>query len=545
MEEVVGNRIVLPMKYWLIVLALASGLFYRLGSWGVIDTSEARYAEISRKMVVSGDYLHPTYLGIEHYHKPPMTYWITSAAFHLFGVNPFAARFFLQIAFLIQILLTYKIADQLFQNSTIRLYAAGIFACLLIVFVSIRNLTTDAYLNTFLMAASYFLILFLKQTKTAALYLFSLFAALAFLTKITAVFVYLGPIILCLLWYYRENLRFSWHLFGALALGLLVSLSWFILLQIEGKEVLKYMLYDQSVVRYSSDTFNRSMPFYFYFGATALLSFPWVFLTLVRQVKRMRQSFKLDIVIVLLTACFLVPILFFSLSHSKLLLYILPAFWVLAVLSGKILDDLTPAETKIWLKFEVSYFALILVGLALAPFIESNLQTSAGFWIWLSIVIILLSIFLSLSNVPSKEKLVGSGLIFALGITLISTHFLSENETNASTGKGACDWITQNNLSDRELYLYDKLAPSFAFHLDKDVALIGKSEERELQFEQTESWKSFYFDLNIPARKQALISRLKTPSLLVARRKRVPQIEEEILSQFEHSQEIGLWTIYY
>ncbi|NND32090.1 MAG: polymyxin resistance protein ArnT, partial [Saprospiraceae bacterium] len=85
----------------LVLLLMVATLFYRLGSWGVIDSSEGRYAEISRKMVESGDYIHPTYLGIEHYHKPPMTYWITAVSYSIFGPTPFAARFFLQIAFLI------------------------------------------------------------------------------------------------------------------------------------------------------------------------------------------------------------------------------------------------------------------------------------------------------------------------------------------------------------------------------------------------------------------------------------------------------------
>jgi len=74
------------------------------GTWGLTETSEARYAQISKEMFTSGDYLHPTLLGIQHYHKPPVTYYITSLGYSIFGANETGARFFLAIALLIQLL---------------------------------------------------------------------------------------------------------------------------------------------------------------------------------------------------------------------------------------------------------------------------------------------------------------------------------------------------------------------------------------------------------------------------------------------------------
>jgi len=41
-----------------------------LGSWGLTETSESRYAQISKEMHESNDYVHPKLLEVNHYHKP-------------------------------------------------------------------------------------------------------------------------------------------------------------------------------------------------------------------------------------------------------------------------------------------------------------------------------------------------------------------------------------------------------------------------------------------------------------------------------------------
>ena len=100
---------------WLLGLAFIL-LISGLGSWGLTESSEGRYAEIGREMYRSGDYLHPTDLGIRHYHKPPMTYYLTSLGYAIFGVNEFGARFFLAVTFTLEILLIWKMAMLLFND---------------------------------------------------------------------------------------------------------------------------------------------------------------------------------------------------------------------------------------------------------------------------------------------------------------------------------------------------------------------------------------------------------------------------------------------
>tara|TARA_R110002050_G_scaffold300803_1_gene472971 strand:- start:12840 stop:13265 length:426 start_codon:yes stop_codon:yes gene_type:complete len=129
----------------LVLSICAFALFLNVGSYGVIETSDARYAEISREMFESGEFIHPTLLGIKHYHKPPLTYYVTALSYSIFGVNSFAARFFIQLAILIQILFVYRLAKLLFNDKQTALWSSLIYISLPIVLISSRNLTTDPY----------------------------------------------------------------------------------------------------------------------------------------------------------------------------------------------------------------------------------------------------------------------------------------------------------------------------------------------------------------------------------------------------------------
>lgn len=58
-----------------------------------VDTTEARYAEIARKMVETGDWITPQFeYGVPFWGKPPLHTWLSAIGMELFGVNAFGAR---------------------------------------------------------------------------------------------------------------------------------------------------------------------------------------------------------------------------------------------------------------------------------------------------------------------------------------------------------------------------------------------------------------------------------------------------------------------
>jgi len=78
---------------WFIVAAAVVRLLL-LGFSPLMDTTEARYGEISRIMFELNDWVTPWFTyEVPFWGKPPLAFWMTALSFKVFGVNEFAARF--------------------------------------------------------------------------------------------------------------------------------------------------------------------------------------------------------------------------------------------------------------------------------------------------------------------------------------------------------------------------------------------------------------------------------------------------------------------
>ncbi len=77
---------------WVVLIAFTIRLT-TLGMYPLGDTTEARYGEIARKMVETGNWITPQFdYGVPFWGKPPLSTWTRAASFELFGVSEFSAR---------------------------------------------------------------------------------------------------------------------------------------------------------------------------------------------------------------------------------------------------------------------------------------------------------------------------------------------------------------------------------------------------------------------------------------------------------------------
>ena len=86
-----------------------------MGLYPLTDTTEARYAEVARKMVELNDWITPWYdYGVPFWAKPPLTTWLTAVSLKLFGINEFAARL---PYFLLAVLIAWLVWDWVARSS--------------------------------------------------------------------------------------------------------------------------------------------------------------------------------------------------------------------------------------------------------------------------------------------------------------------------------------------------------------------------------------------------------------------------------------------
>ena len=82
------------LRLLLVLVAVAAAVrLATLGMYPLMDTTEARYAEIGRRMAELGDWITPWIGdGVPFWGKPPFSFWMTAGSFQLFGTGAFAAR---------------------------------------------------------------------------------------------------------------------------------------------------------------------------------------------------------------------------------------------------------------------------------------------------------------------------------------------------------------------------------------------------------------------------------------------------------------------
>lgn len=98
--------------FWLTAVAL---MMIGLGTPG-LRGSEDRFAEITREMMLAGDYFHPTLNGEPHFHKPLLSYWAIAVASHVAGgLGELAARLPSAVAGLLALWATVQLGSRLWK----------------------------------------------------------------------------------------------------------------------------------------------------------------------------------------------------------------------------------------------------------------------------------------------------------------------------------------------------------------------------------------------------------------------------------------------
>ena len=541
------------MKFRALLIVAISFLLltFNLGSWGITETSESRYAEISREMLVNNDYVHPKLLGIHHYHKPPITYQITTLGYKIFGVNEFGARFFLQIAIIIQLLLVYHIALLLFNKKSMAFTSMLIYFSLPIVLISSRNLTTDAYLTTTVLASVFFWLYYkLKGLKPIYIYLFFLMLGLSFEIKGPVGLLFPLVFIICYKVVLKDKFKITFHHVLGVLLFLVVSFMWYIVVFIENPILYNYFFKEQIVNRISAKSYNRSKPFWFYIATVPAIGLPWIFFIIhqcIKKFKTIKSERSYAFILLISTSIILV---LFSIFKTKLILYVLPSFGFIAILAAKLLSNTSENLLKKYQNIIIGFTLLIAVAFLVVVMLDIDFK----FQLFTAIIILIIAAtsityiikHKTLSNYIKTGYL---GFVFGAIILISGTQFLKLNDAQLNSTKKVFEFVNNELPNKQNIVVYNYLLASAQFYSDKNVITLNDGHntvQRETQFETNDQWKDYNLNLSTEGGKKQAKQVLEHNAVLITRKKRdLPDYYSYLRQPLPHRKEIGTWVIYY
>lgn len=481
--KVTGGRLLL-----LLLVAYALLLMLPSGFMPLMESTEARYAEISREMIISGNYLEPTLNAVKHFHKPPLAYWMVAGGFKLFGLNNFGARFFSVLAGILAVVYLYRTARLLLDKQEAALLAGGIFGSSLLFLVVSRLASTEVYLVTCVLAAQFYLFrqIYGKRGMNNAL-LYGVWLGLGFADKGPIILLFtLLPSLLAKIVDSNHRRIFDWHEV-AVSCGAfcLIALPWYLLVAAKNPGLLGYFLKVQTVDRVMTDRFHRYEPPWYFFYIFAVTFFPYIFFFAkgLWCGKLLPQQLK---VLLLYIA---VPLLIFTLAKGKHATYILPFYGSCAIItSGCLQRDLMPR-----LRTLVTWLLLPLpLGLAAAGFFYPPLAGKAG---WLIAAGVLgLALWWRVWSSRGRETYWGWIVLLMLFVSDVG---IWGTGIAGSQMRGYQQMAAELNRRDpqrqMEILVFRDFLPSLSFYRNRLVPMAFAG-EREIQFQPPSSYRPWLIE---------------------------------------------------
>ena len=331
----------------LLIFLIAAMLLLANSSYPLFEPDETRNAQLAMNILDSGNWSALTLHGEPYWDKPPLLAWMTAVSYQCFGVNEFATRLPSIIG---SILLLVFVTNAGAKLIGFRPAAFGAIALLLawgFTFQS-RYVTMDALLTLFTTVVTLGIAAGvtpgIRRRFSRPWFIASGIAlGLGILAKGPICIVLTAPPIVAWLFLNRQVSKGTVVAAAKLVSipAALIAAPWFILTTIRTPEFVWHFIWKHHVLRFS-DAFVHQEPFWFYVPILWLLMFPASILLprtvqfIISDKGKYRHSRLPAHGLLAMSACWIIG--FFSVSECKLPAYILPAFPMIALLTGVIFN---------------------------------------------------------------------------------------------------------------------------------------------------------------------------------------------------------------
>src|SRR5438477_4429282 len=329
---------------WALLIAITLGVCYfsHLDVIGFVGPDEPRYAWIARDMAETGDWVTPRLYGKPWFEKPPLLYWGGALFFKLIGEGhpEVAARLPSAICALLATLALAWLAWRTYGEECARwllLLLPTSVGMIGFSHAAATDMPFAGMLTIAMVCAAVVLGLarsiedtpILPRTPWLALLLFGFFLGLAVLAKGPAAIILSGGAVF--FWaIFTKRWRDAFRLLhpAAIAAFCVTALPWYILCARRNPDFFRIFIIEHNFKRYLTPEFQHVQPFWFYVPIICIALFPWttvVFSLFPGTALKLKRDSRDSAFLFFATAWIVWPLLFFSVSQSKLPGYILPS----------------------------------------------------------------------------------------------------------------------------------------------------------------------------------------------------------------------------
>ncbi len=392
----------------LTLIALAALTFaLGLGRQAITDSDEAYYAEASREMAASGDWLTPHYNFTDRWQKPVLYYWLTASTYLVTGPGEGAARLWSALAGVALTLLTSAAARRHIPDEDTPWLAGAIVATSYGYFAMARSALPDLPLTACITAT---IAAALEAGRSGAHRWWiaaGVFGGLGFLMKGPVAVAVPGVVLLPVWWVERRSTTLpATAVLTAMAAFCLVGLPWYVAMTVtHGTPYLQSFFVADNLERFATDRFNAPRPIWFYPAVLAGGLFPWTVHAagplVAAAAAAVRGRLQLSASEIRLCLWAVMPLLLFMASVGQQPRYILPVLPPLAILLAGALTVRARSGAR-----DLQVTAWLMAG------------------IFLALAAVLLRLRPMLVTVPPAAPWIGAMLLAGAAATLIAAALL-------------------------------------------------------------------------------------------------------------------------
>ena len=479
-------------SYWALAVLVALVWLATLGLRPLFNPDEGRYAEIPREMLAGGDWVVPHLNGLAYIEKPPLQYWGTALSLRVFGGNAFAARLYTALCALATVGVVGFTGRRLWGIDA-GWRAAGALGGMLMFVVLGQLLTLDMSLTCYLTLGLAAFLLAQKAARPQRLMLLAWAAAACGMLTKGLVAPAIPAAVLILYSAYSRDFA-PWRRLNikqGLPLFILLTLPWHWLAARRLPEFLQFYFVREHFARYLTPIADRQESWWFFIALFLAGSVPWTVSVLRALCIGWRRSAapRAFNPALFLWIWVIFVLVFFSLSDSKLMPYILPSLPAAALL----IAALPPQALKRDFSLTAALTVAVGLGLGAASLVWPSVIASSAksvYFMPLSKPLMQVALLLAASgvfvllcckrSVTRAAVFLGAGWCLAWLLLLRAAALLAP----VYSGQSLAQALPASERS-APLYSVGSYDQSLTFYLQRSVTLVGYRGELDFGLNQT------------------------------------------------------------